>query len=136
MMSIDAVLPASGGIGIFVNGTVVVSPGTGASRVGCGVGVGATDAPGLPAAVAAVVVVGVGVGDGGGAVVAAAAAELDAVGPAPGPPQAVGRMMRTIAIASRRSPFRSIMVRLPRSVFGAKIRRPRAGRRGVPRAER
>src|SRR5438045_1208447 len=117
MMSIDAVLPASGGIGIFVSGTVVVSPGTGASRVGCGVGVGAADAPVLPAAVAAVVVVGVGVGDGGAAVVAAATAEVDAVGPAPGPPQAVGTMTRITAIASRRSPVRSIMVRLPRGVW-------------------
>src|SRR5437588_263998 len=116
MMSIDAVLPASGGIGILVSGTVVVSAATGARSVGCGVGVGAPDAPAPAAVVGATVAVGVGVGVGA-AVVAAASGDGDADGLTPEPPHAVGRMIRSPAIASRRSAVRWIMVRLPLDVW-------------------
>src|SRR6266536_513853 len=72
MMSMDAVLPLSGGIGIFVSDTTVVSAATGGSSVGCGVG--APDAPGVAE--------GVELGDGVGAAVVATAAT---VGEADGP---------------------------------------------------
>src|SRR2546423_14027066 len=84
MRSMDAVLPLSGGIGIFVSVTTVVSPATGGSRVGCGVG--APDPAGLAAAV------GVGLGAAvvalGAAVVAMAAAVGGGEGPAAGAPAA------------------------------------------------
>src|SRR5437899_10721714 len=85
MRSIDAVLPLSGGIGIFVRLTTVVFSAIGGSRVGCGVGVGAVDAAALPA----VVGVGVGVGAGvalGATVVAIAAIVGHGEGPAGAPP--------------------------------------------------
>src|SRR5207248_7610758 len=76
MMSMDAVLPLSGGIGIFVSETTVVSAATGGSSVGCGVG--APDAS---------VVEGVELGDGvGAAVVATAATVGEADGPTDVPP--------------------------------------------------
>src|SRR5437016_13949726 len=82
MRSIDAVLPLSGGIGIFVRLTTVVFSAIGGSRVGCGVGVGAVDAAALPAAVG----VGVGVGVALGATVVAIAAIVgEGEGPAAEP---------------------------------------------------
>src|SRR5437764_995345 len=84
MRSIDAVFPASGGIGIFVSGTTVVSAATGGSTVGWGVG-----APGASDAVA------VGAGDLVGLAVGAAlvaTATGDADGATAVPPHAVMRI--------------------------------------------
>jgi hypothetical protein len=50
MRSIEAVLPLSGRIGIFVRVTTVMSPAIGGRRVGCGVGVGTVDPDELAAA--------------------------------------------------------------------------------------
>src|SRR5438094_208550 len=71
MRSMDAVLPLSGGMKVFVRVTTVVSPAIGGSRVGCGVGVGAAEAAALPAVVGvalgtAVVVTAAAVGEGEG----------------------------------------------------------------------
>src|SRR5438105_11066787 len=81
MRSMDAVLPLSGGIGIFVSETTVVSAATGGSKVGCGVG--APDPAGLAAAVG--VALGAAVVALGAAVVAIAAAVGDGEGPAAEP---------------------------------------------------
>src|SRR5438309_1459518 len=97
MRSIDAVLPLSGGIGIFVRVTTVVFSAIGGSRVGCGVGVGAVDAAALPA------VVGVGVGVGvalGATVVAIAAIVGEGEGPAAAPHDVI-RITPAARIASR-----------------------------------
>src|SRR5690242_3006480 len=104
MMSMDAVLPWSGGIGIFVSGTVVVSPATGGRSVGCGVG-----APGARDAVA------VGVGDFvglavGAAVVATATGLGDADGTATVPPHA---LLRIAAAMIARVADRAFIVVLP-----------------------
>src|SRR5438132_10660112 len=99
MRSIDAVLPLSGGIGIFVRLTTVVFSAMGGSRVGCGVGVGAVDAAALPA----VVGVGVGVGAGvalGATVVAIAAIVGEGEGPAAEPHDVI-RITPAARIASR-----------------------------------
>src|SRR5437870_5619622 len=98
MRSMDAVLPLSGGIGILVSETTVVSAATGGSRVGCGVG-----APDAGVAEA----VGLGVG---AAVVATAATVGEADGPADEPPQDATRMTPAERIADRRI-GRAVMVR-------------------------
>src|SRR5439155_18851915 len=93
LRSMESVLPLSGGIGIFVRVTTVVSPAIGGSRVGCGVGVGAVDAAALPG------VVGVGVALGA-AVVAIAAGVGEGDGPA-APPQDVIRIIAAARLANR-----------------------------------
>lgn len=115
MRSIDAVFPLSGGIGIFVSVTTVVSAATGGSRVGCGVGVGAPDAAGLPTAAGVADRVGFAVG---AAVVAIAAAVGAGDGPAAEPPQDVTRIAPTARIASRLAPNRTLIVVPPASLAG------------------
>src|SRR6266568_3101437 len=131
MRSIDAVLPLSGGIGILVRVTAVVSPATGGSSVGCGVGVGAVDAAALPA------VVGVALG---AAVVAIAAAVGEGdVGDGDGPaaePHAVIRITPTARLANRPAPNRTPIVVPPTSprgnaCFEDRRRHPRAARKGT-----
>src|SRR5438132_7990751 len=111
MRSIDAVLPASGGITVFVSGTTVVSAATGGRSVGCGVGW-----PGASVGVAVGAVVGV-----GAAVVATAAFVGDAEGAAAVPPQDV----MTIAIVARVAshPVRGLIV-FPPSFVLRNIRPP------------
>src|SRR5260221_3627210 len=92
MRSIDAVLPASGGITVLVSGTTVVSAATGGRSVGCGVG-----APGTSVGVA------VGTGVGVGAAVEATATFVgdgDADGAAAEPPQDVMRIAIVARVAS------------------------------------
>src|SRR2546423_3241115 len=113
MRSMDAVLPLSGGIGIFVSVTTVVSPATGGSRVGCGVG--APDPAGLAA------VVGVGLGAAvvalGAAVVAIAAAVGDGEGPA-AEPHALIRSAPAARIANLPAPNRTSIVVPPKPTAG------------------
>src|SRR5438105_8824934 len=93
MRSMDAVLPLSGGIGILVSETTVVSAATGGSKVGCGVG--APDAPGVAE--------GLGLGDGVGAAVVATATTVGAAdGPAAVPPHGATRIAPAERIADRR----------------------------------
>src|SRR5438132_14399753 len=90
MRSIDAVLPASGGIAVLVSATTVVSAATGGRSVGCGVGW-----PGASVGVA----VGTGVGVGA-AVVATAAFVGDAEGATAVPPHDAMRIAIVARIAS------------------------------------
>src|SRR5713226_6214756 len=111
MRSIDAVLPASGGIRVLVSGTTVVSAATGGSSVGCGVGW-----PGTSVGVA----VGAGVGVGA-AVVATAAFVGDADGAAAEPPQDVITIAMAARVASR--PVNVPIVTLPIASPGTYARR-------------